>query len=592
MESCVQLTDLPNEILMLIVSFLDTRTVLHLTCVCRRLRAVVSDPTGPQWSAIGWKSSNHSKDADGLKLALKLSKASLKKFSLSCRSHHFPLSKFMHLLTRSTRLQSVSLDGVMYTEAYVSTLMQLPTLRYLHLDTAQPSLRLNDWRKIDNFFLLARRNRHLETLSLKIHPYSVSLHGSIDSWSQAGYYPCDLRLFVPLEPTITAIPKFHRTATPQHEAYLSAYYQPHSQDIISAHLYFQYRFSSSGITPLYCSDMQLIVASEKPGSDEVVSAKYWDISMEGSVAFSDICNKLSKLDVSGFKNPLSSGLQEVIAVSCPNLVSLNLQSCTTILSDLSGMKSIADNCLKLRVLNLLDLHLVESLEGLWVILASMSNLRVLYLSSDLLVPPDLDVPLPKLTAIAIKGDNDSDNNEINPRVNNLVYSMASLEIIKLIDLYADLFSDSLLPLCTYSNLTHLYLKTKGRMLVLPTDPACYESLQELFVFAFGFEVDGELTRALIQSRELRVVMLHGCCFERTDDIAKIVVSIPTLAAFHLFVTTFEGRFFRTGSSCSAFARVFVKSLTKSLKSNGRRVDFKLCNYWHDDAAAGNLQFLI
>lgn len=78
-------------------------------------------------------------------------------------------------------------------------------------------------------------------------------------------------------------------------------------------------------------------------------------------------------------------------------------------------------------------------------------------------------------------------------------------------------------------------------------------------------------------------------FCRTSDIAEIAVSISTLATFHVFVTTFEGRFFRAGSLCSAFACVFSKSLTKSLKSDGRIVDFKL---WHADASVENLQFLI
>lgn len=50
------------------------------------------------------------------------------------------------------------------------------------------------------------------------------------------------------------------------------------------------------------------------------------------------------------------------------------------------------------------------------------------------------------------------------------------------------------------------------MLILPTDPAYYASLEELFVSAFGFIVDYEVTEALSQSKKLRVLMLHGCRF--------------------------------------------------------------------------------
>ena len=586
MESCVQLTDLPNEILMLIVSFLDTRTVLHLTCVCRRLRAVVSDPTGPQWSAIGWKSSNHSKDADGLKLALKLSKDRVKCLSLSCRGNHFHLSRLMYLIDGCSNLQCITLEGVNYTEASVSRLLRLPELYYLHLDTTLPSLGLDDTGELFDYILLAA-DSNLVTLSLKLRD-NVSAHACVHFWAGIGHSPPSLRLST-VEP-----PRFMEQPFPRlpryHTAYLTLHHQPHSEEVISSHSQFWLRFHpTGGIGLLCCPDLQLCFAGPNPEKFQIF-AKYHHLALQGNVDFSKVCSKLGELDLSGNDSLLPSDLQETFAVSCPNLLQLNLQSCGSVLSDLSGLRSIATNCLRLQVLNLLDLDEVESLHELWVILASMSNLKVLYVSSELLVQPDVDIPVPKFTAISTESF--ADDNHFNDCVSNklsYIASIASPEIIKLNSRRAKIS----LSAPAFSNLTHLYLKTDvGWALNLPTDPACYESLQEFFLFTFNYSVDKDLTCALAQSKKLCVLIMHGCEFCKGDSIAKIATSVATLSIFHIASMGFDGQDYREKSSCSTKGREFVKLLTKSLKMDGRILDLKLCSIFHDNAETVSVHFPI
>ena len=250
----MQLTDLPNEVLTLIVSFLDTRTVLHLTCVCHRLRAVVGDPTGPQWSAITWRSSNRVRDTDGFKCALRWSKKMLKQLSLYCLGHHFRMSTFIQPLMTCTNLQSITLDGVSYTEPQIGKVLDLPELRYLYLDTCQLGHHLS--KIIEHVF--GKCHTQLETLCIK---FSLSDHyGFIDScisfWAHVGYVPADLRLIcrsARLTYKSQIYTYLSRTpATRDRVSYLSMYNHCHRKDFLR----YQYQISPGGVvffSALICS---------------------------------------------------------------------------------------------------------------------------------------------------------------------------------------------------------------------------------------------------------------------------------------------------------------------------------------------------
>ena len=228
--------------------------------------------------------------------------------------------------------------------------------------------------------------------------------------------------------------------------------------------------SPSGFTLLSCSDAQLCVASAKPGANGQISAMYtyWDAPLQGNVKFRDVCCKVYELDLSENESLMPFDLKQTFA-ACPNLLRLNLKNCGNVLSDLDGLYAIAANCSKLRVLNLMGICQVESVETLWRILARMSNLKVLSLSAELLLQQGLDIPVPELSTIHIDGETGIDENLI------FLACLTSLKVFCL-DGCCELQQVSLRQLLhAYSKLTHLSLETAGR-LVLPANSPCYNTL--------------------------------------------------------------------------------------------------------------------
>ena len=127
------LLDLPDEILLMICSLLQTRDALSVRTSCHRLRDIGSDPS--LWNTIAL-SYYGPRDDPRLKSALKLSAPHLRKCAITdvsgtrCRS---PTSQFLSLLKRSLNVTSVSLHGYQITHtqlnAIVSTLPRLQDLK-------------------------------------------------------------------------------------------------------------------------------------------------------------------------------------------------------------------------------------------------------------------------------------------------------------------------------------------------------------------------------------------------------------------------------------------------------------------------------
>ena len=568
----MQLTDLPNEVLTLIVSFLDTRTVLHLTCVCRRLRAVVGDPTGPQWSVITWRSSNRVRDTDGFKYALRWSKKMLKQLSLYCLGHHFRMSTFVQPLTICTNLQSITLDGVIYTEHQIGKVLDLPELHYLYLDTCQLGHRQS--KIIEHVF--GKCHKQLETLCIK---FGLSDHcGFIDScisfWAHVGYVPADLRLIC-RSARLSHKSQIHTylSRTPATRvSYLSMYNHCHRKEFLR----YQYQISPGGVVFFSCSDMQLSVASAANG---MISVQYLEAPMQGNFKFSDICCNVGELDLSGNDSLTPRDLQKTFA-ACPNLLCLSLSDCGMILSQLNGLDAIATSCLKLRALNLSDLHLVESVEKLWRILARMSSLKVLSLSSEFLPQQGLGISMPKLSTLSIHGRLGRVC-----KLNDKVIFLASMTSLKVFELgiWCEIGQNSLCRLLqAHPKLTHLSLYFDR--LVLPANCVCYSTLRELFINDLRYGIGSELVNPLVQCKSLKVLMLRIGGFDATSgNIRSIATSIPSLALFHIYLGSFEGEPMYALETQTR-ARVYAKSVISSLKGDGRVVDLNIC----DHSIIGNL----
>ena len=145
--------------------------------------------------------------------------------------------------------------------------------------------------------------------------------------------------------------------------------------------------------------------------------------------------------------------------------------------------------------------------------------------------------MPRLTALSIDGKN---GHQICNKLGFLA-NISCLEILKLKELHEIKLSELSLLMRTYTNLTHLCLVSTRSKLSLPRDPACYSTLQELFVTDHRFIVHNDLARTLAQCKNLSVLQLQIAGFGTSDNIAKIVKSVASLSLCYLFVEEFEGK---------------------------------------------------
>ena len=466
-----------------------------------------------------------------------------------------------------------------YTELQIGKVLQLPELRYLYLDTTQ--LCRYQGRITEHVF--ANCDKNMETLCIKNSSrYALKC---ISFWARTGYFPADLRLILIIRMSYYdhmslshALSESIQQAPSTSVSYVSVYNQVCGKEFLQL----QYQISPSGVTLLSCSDLQLTVASAKPGASEMISGKYLNATLQGNVKFSDVCCKVYELDLSGNKSLVPFDLQQTFA-ACPNLLHLNLHDCEGVLSDLDGLHAIATNCLKLRVLNLSGSRRVESVERLWRIFASMSNLKVLSLFLELLPQQGLIIPgpLPQLTAISVHGEFSETQNSDDILV--FLARMTSLEVLKL-DAWCEILRYQFHPLLqACSELTHLYLGLSCMKLILPTN-----TLQELFIADLGYEVGKVQIDALAQCRDLRVLMLRVRNFETTLNIRNIATTITSLTRFHVYLWEFEGGVM-CDSEVQRRARAFAKSVVSTLKEGGRVVDLKIC-YLSSSYSCNSLQF--
>lgn len=571
-EGSVNLTDLPNEVLVHIVSFLDARSILHLHTVCRRLQALTSDPIN--WSAISWSASNRIKDLDGLKSALRLSKSALKRLSLTCFGGSLHISKCLDQVLRCQNLERVSLHQVGHTEKQVVKLLgSLPVLEYLHLDHVDTT-----------FFktITTSGHKHLRTLSLSLRDFSGHY---IEVWSREGYCPPDLRIaqdsYIFNRDRIQSILSF--PPSQKHHAFLSLYHLRTTEDIIPPHPYLQFRFTPNPTLPIM-HPLRLVLTADVPGSSDYSTADYnfYCKDMKGNVQFRDICMKLTILRL----HIVPPGLLGKLAGVLPNLVHLDVSSSKGgVLSNLKELVAIRNNCPKLRVLNLFEIERrgVESVEKLWKILAVMANLRVLFVSIDLIVEksetPDLATttpfPMPALTAIIIRGPSQLAHSSNGLQFNldkslSFLARMPSLKAFKFENMPpASVYHGFTRLLQASPALTHLYIsRTPGNKLTLPAQASCYANLEQMFLDCEDFILHEDLAVALAQSRMLYLLVLKVAHCD-TTGLVELVNGPNSLSVFHVVVSS------EMGLKSNQKAGLFAKSLRESAKKQGKMIDFSM-----------------
>lgn len=553
------LTDLPNEILVQLFSLLETRTILQLRTLCRRFRTVTGDPI--LWSAISWRANNRITDVRGLKFALRLSKGALMHLSLHQGLY---MSKCIDQILTCHSLESISLKNVIFTKAQVTKLLHLPALSYLQVDQQFDSI-LN---------IVAASSGKLKTLTL-INLDSRQFHTIIEIWSRNSYIPLDLRIsgvdIIQDVGISYMLSCHHRTAS--HDALLSFYHTTY-ENSIPLHPILQFSFSPSAslslvrcVSPAY---HRITFYSD------VFSGRFFiGNCSERKIKLEDVCHNITELCLR-HTDVVSSEL-ELFAELCPNLKHLNIGGCVNVLSDLKGLNAVASGCPKLQELKLLRLKRseVECLDKLWTVMASMFNLRVLFIPMDL-VPKEQpnSIPMPRLTAIHMDRPSTDSGTDSGTR-DHIVRFMVNISSLEYFCWYDSPSISGISNLLRGSpNLTH-FLLSAPCVMSLPTDPLCYTHLQHLHLICGYFEVDEDLTDALVQSKNLRVLVLDMNKIA-VKEIVKLATSLEALRHFHVTIRSLWPDFEYPGAStqrgrCAAFTR----SIVARCKELGRIIDFVL-----------------
>lgn len=552
-----KLTDLPNEILVQVLCYLNARSVLHLRMVCRRLHTLTSDPVN--WSAISWTAGNRIKDVDGLKLALRLSKGVLQCVSLFSYGRHFHLSKCIDRILSCRHLQSISLNKVVYTERQIIKLLSLPGLVYLHLDSVNAPFMES----------IAVNCRQLKTLSLSLNNF----YGEhTDVWAEAGYIPPDLRIAqncyhytkLRIEIILSLPPSL------SHSAYFSIYHLT-TEEVVPPHPYLQFHFTPDP-TLLLMRPLGLTLTANTPGSKDFSAAvynHYCDGMNKSSIDVCDIYGTLTLLRLYR-TNGLTPQLLGDMIGAFHNLIHLDISGCDEVLSDLRGLAAVNSSCPKLKVLSLSEIGKAESLEKLWRILAMMANLRVLYVPTTLIMEKSDPIPMPRLTAIKIDGPSQRARWHCNTeQILDFLAQIPSLEVFQFRHVpQVTVFRGFSSLLHASPNLTHLYIsKRPGNKLTLPTDPSCYANLQQFYFDCTDFVFQEDLANAIAQSKNLRLLRLQ-ISYVDINGIVCIVDTSKLLSVFHVCMYHSVWSIKR--------ADLFSKSLRETAKKKeGRTIDFRI-----------------
>lgn len=557
------LRDLPNEILIIIFSYLDPLSFLNFRQAFRRIPSCSWDIdnqrflslTSDQYSLVigaSWRAISSKQDTLNLKLILRRSKVFLNHFSLISYNGQFCLGECFKQILQCHNLQSISVNEVVTTEVQVFKLLQLSCLTCLHLGRANAGLY---GQKV-----MEQPGPQLKALSLDLDSYDRPITSYIDKWCSGRCKPPELRIashncvdrldvdhIMKLSPSRTG------------SVYLSLFCL---NSIVPdpTQPYLQFWFTTD-LTPPILNQTSIpcigdfSLTADPPGSNNFSTATAKkDVVTNNNIEFKDVSNKLTMLRL---PEHLTSQCLQCLAEECPKIVHLDVCGCTKVLDNLDGLDAVRKNCPNLRVLNLFGIPRANSVARLWTILAKMDMLRVLFIPYSLMGSGQI-TSMPCLRTINIDGSFRS-SEVTTENILDLLARIHSLAVFKF--KYVPV-SASLLNLLPAYNLTRLYISMiSGKNLTLPTDSSYYVKLEEMFLDCEDFEFTKDMALALANPKKLCVLVLNVASFDRSGiDLLYEFLSVFYIHCFQL--------------------RTQKKSILNGLKqkNRGKRIDFKIMEY--------------
>ena len=207
---------------------------------------------------------------------------------------------------------------------------------------------------------------------------------------------------------------------------------------------------------------------------------------------------------------LSSAQLNLVGEMCSCLQQLVLDRCTTCLNTLEGLRNIAMKC-PLQCLGLRGIGrcYVPCIIQLWDIIASMQKLTHLVIEGCLLqFPPFVDglmgSNLGHLTALEVENEKYCETcDALDDKQLEIISSLVALTYLRVENLPPLNYSRSLLKIFTScQGLKYVYMSTDGGQLILPTDPAAYPCLEQLYISSPTQQLGIECTTSLLSAKGL------------------------------------------------------------------------------------------
>ena len=544
------LLSLATETLLDIVSYLTAYERLCLRITCKRLHSILSDSRA--WHTLVWRDCRR-RDSDfkALRLALKLSMSTVQNISISYFSgQRFPFSKFLPQVHRCKSVRYLTLNGMLLSASVLRELLsQLPSLYFLSLSATDT---------VDLFSIVANVKhllifQILPSLNTKLTAVSFFL-SLLKSWKAWKYFPPYLQVCNPnCVPSNILSHYVDCLSKSDHPAKLSFYpsCSPAAGNLINKYPLVEIVLHpkvevvscvcpSSHESPLLtlCNGRTCLSSEE---NCEYVSATYnW---FKGSSLSRNslpcLPSTIQSLCLARLACLTSADLSS-ISECCPNLRCLNIKGCEKALLSLSGLADISEKCLQMTSLNVQWISEVESVATLWEVLASMRKLRHLAISRSLCFPERVEAPKNVKARVShiLPFDEHSLSRVRNSiaRMNLFAFEVSYIPFKKTnsYPLQLEIFLPALqwlkhfrisgpapglpdvLPFMPHLSCLSVIGTQSPNSLALPTDPNCYCSLKQIYVYMeIGFEeleISEELVQALAHSRSLTHMYLFNVKF--------------------------------------------------------------------------------
>lgn len=565
------LISLPSELLVVILSFLCARDKFYVSLTCHHLYFRLSDPIF--WRNVFWRDYFPPREEKALKYVMHLGVSSLTKLSIfSCGT--VALSRFRSVIESCSCLESITMIGFTLSQSQVAALLLSVSAKYLEIEIAE-----KECKQIVE--ILAASQLTSVVLHFGRAPNIAML---AKAWSNAGYFPSDVTLrcrYVSVDDVQFALVKVLDTLQPCNDkARLAVGYSSIHTHIKQATMqpFCEIVGDKVGfkISRVGCNELGLTTHMLSLTQNDITSRSYSAayiihntsvrqlLPSQGIPQDITLLENITELYLANLQE-LSSYHLTLIADSCCHLVRLNIQKCTKALLDLSGLSNIISRCYNLSGVNFDCIHHneVECVIKLWEVLSTSKHLSHLRFCSCM-------VCVSKMAPQCATSD------RVHSRTSRIVQQARDVEVIQAsigklttvdtleLTCHVPRIQDdhtTFQVLSCFQQVHHLQLEGSPhqmdvlnqifpllrlssiriatgtrQLLKIPSDPACFQSLQKVAIIAPLFPkaivINQRITSALTAAKKLTHIYI-AACFDSPQAITTLVSESPRLMDFCL-----------------------------------------------------------